>query len=354
VLGQSANVKKLRETGSAPATLVHPVEARERQRKVSTLAVFAERYLAEHSVPHKAAASVKADRSLLGVSDEATPPRPGSILAALGELRMDRITRADVVGYHLGMKDTPTRANRAVALLSHMFSKAEEWGVRQDGTNPCRHVDRFKEERRERFLSAEELGRLGKALAVVEAANKVTHYGLAAIRLLLFTGARASEVLGLTWENVSIRTGTVRLQRKGRIGTLYLPAPAQAVLSKLPRLDSNPHVIVGRRKGEALTLFGVEQVWQVVRKAAGLENVRLHDLRHSFASVAAAGGQSLPMIGALLGHTQPATTARYAHLQGDPLAAAAKATARQISAAMRPKKKASRKLSNVVSIRGRR
>lgn len=344
VLGQGANVVKLRQTGAAPPTLLHPIEARERQRTVPTLSEFARRYLNEYAVPHKAATSVREDRSLLGLwlpgkDGKAKDPGPLTIVARLGDRRMDRLTRADVTTFHLSLGNTPTRANRSLALLSHMFTMAEKWGVRADGSNPSRHVARFAETKRERFLSAAELARLGAALAAIEKANKLTPFALAAIRLLVFTGARASEVLGLAWADVDLGADSVRIVRKGRLGTLHLPPPARAVLKALPRVRGNPHVIVGARRAQPLTLWGLEQVWQDVRTLGRLEDVRLHDLRHSFASVAAAGGESLPVIGALLGHTVPATTARYAHLSADPLAAAAKATAGKIAAAMSPKRK---------------
>jgi integrase len=349
VLGQAANVVKLRETGSAPQNLLHPVEARERGRAVPTLGDFARRYLKEHSIPHKAQASVEADRSLLGLRD-GTEPGPRTIVGRMGVQRVDRITSADITTYHLSLKDTPTRANRALAVLSHMFTMAETWRVLSDGSNPCRHVKRFAEVKRERFLSAAELARLGRALAQAEKENRLIPYGLAAIRLLIFTGARASEVLRLAWDRVDLSAGAVRMVRKGHTATLYLPPPAKAVLKALPRLDANPYVIAGGRKGGALTLSGLEQIWQEVRKAAGLTDVRLHDLRHSFASVAVAGGESLPVIGALLGHTQAQTTKRYAHLSDDPLRAPANATDATIKTAMAKKTKR----DNVTPLRGRR
>jgi integrase len=336
VIGQASAVVALRQTGSKDTTVVHPIEARDRQRATPTVAAFAERYVSEYAEPHKAPATVLADRSLLGLllDGEGKPgtPGPNTIVGRLGHVRMDRLTAGDVTTYHLQLRATPTRANRALALLSHMSSLAERWGVRAPYTNPCRRVDRFEETRRERFLSSDELARLGVALEAAEKANKLTPFGLAAIRLLVFTGARASEILGLTWADV--KGGTVRLRRKGRLGTLQLPPPARAVLKRLVRIDGNPFVVVGGRAGRPLTLWGLEQCWQEIRKVAGLDDVRLHDLRHSFASVAAGSGESLPVIGALLGHTVPATTARYAHLAADPLAAAAKATARTIASAM--------------------
>lgn len=327
VLGQAANVEKLRETGSAPPSLRHPIEARELGKTAPTLEAFAKRYLEEYAKPHKSEPSAEADAANLR----------RAILPALGMMRLNAITRADVTRFHLGRKETPTNANRCLALLSHMFTMAEKWGLRADGSNPCRHVERFEETKRERFLSVEELARLGNTLAAVEKRGELTPYGLAAVRLLTFTGARASEILGLTWNVVNLRAGTVRLTAsKTGAKTLFLNAPALAVLSKLPHEAGNAHVIVGGRIGCALTLSGLEQVWQEVRTAAKLEDVRLHDLRHSFASVAAAGGASLPIIGALLGHTRAETTKRYAHLAESPLKAASRSIGRSIAAAMTP------------------
>lgn len=329
IIGQAAHVEALRETGAAPSSLRHPVEARDHGKATPTLEAFAQRYLEEYARPHK--------RPTSAAADEANLRR--AILPALGKLRLDAVTRADVTRFHLSRKDTPTNANRCLALLSHMLNTAEKWGERPDGSNPCRHVDRFEESKRERFLSGEEMARLGKALGVVEKAGKVTPYGLAAVRLLVFIGARASEVLGLTWAAVNLKAGTVRLTRsKTGAKTLFLNPPARAVLASLPGEAGNPHVIVGGRIGKALTLSGLEQVWQDVRKEAKLQDVRLHDLRHSFASVAVAGGASLPILGALLGHSQAQTTKRYAHLAADPLKAASSAVGRSIAAAMKGNK----------------
>ena len=341
VLGQAANVAKLRETGQASA-MRHPIEAREYGKAAPTLTAFAERYLLEHARPKKRASTAAGDAANLR----------RAILPALGTLRVDAITRSEVTRFHLGRKATPTNANRCLALLSHMMSTAEKWGVRPDGSNPCRHVERFAETKRERFLSAAELGRLGAGLAELEKAGKVTPWGLAAVRLLVFIGARASEVLGLTWDVVDLGAGAMRLAHsKTGAKTLFLNPPAAAVLAGLRRVKGNPYVIVGGRRGEALTLSGLEQVWQEVRTAAQLADVRLHDLRHSFASVAVAGGASLPIIGALLGHSQPSTTARYAHLGAAPLQAASGAVAATIAAAMEGKRPLR---ANVAVMRARR
>src|SRR5205085_2933071 len=150
---------------------------------------------------------------------------------------------------------------------------------------------------------------------------------------MVFTGARLGEVLGLRWEWIDFERGEARLpDSKTGAKTLHLPPPALAVLADLPRLDGNPHVIVGHKAGAALT--DLQTPWQSIRKTAGLDDVRLHDLRHAFASVAASSGMGLPIIGKMLGHTQAATTHRYAHLASDPVKAAAAAVAGKIAAAM--------------------
>lgn len=345
VLGQAVNVEKLRETGQAPASLRHPIEAREYAKATPTLEEFAKRYLEDYARPHKRASSAAAD--------EANIRR--AIKPALGHLRLTAITRSEVTRFHLGRKDTPTNANRCLALLSHMMSMAEAWGQRPQGSNPCMHVARFPETKRERFLSGVELARLGAGIRKLEKAGKVTPFGLAAVRLLVFTGARASEILGLTWEAVDLGTGAVRLaESKTGAKTLVLNPPAAAVLSKLHHIKGNPNVIVGGLKGAALTLSGLEQCWQEVRKAAKLDGVRLHDLRHSFASVAVAGGQSLPIIGALLGHTQAATTQRYAHLAADPLRQASEAIGQRLSAAMNKRRSVSASAADLETARRQR
>ncbi|MGH6989060.1 MAG: site-specific integrase [Stellaceae bacterium] len=200
--------------------------------------------------------------------------------------------------------------------------------MRPDGSNPCRHVEKYPQRRRERFLSAVELARLGDALAAFDGSPNV----VAAVKLLVFTGARLGEVLGLRWEWIDFERGAARLpDSKTGAKTLHLPPPALAVLAELPRIEGNPHVIAGAREGAAWV--NLEKPWRAIRKVAGLDDVRLHDLRHAFASVAASSGMGLPIIGKMLGHTQAQTTARYAHLASDPVKAAT-AVAGKIAAAI--------------------
>ena len=235
----------------------------------------------------------------------------------IGELRVPEVQRKDIAALHHGLRDKPYQANRTLGVLSKMFSLAEVWGWRPDGTNPCRHVKRYKEHKRERFLSPEETARLGQVLRDVE---EEMPSAVAAFRLLLLTGCRMSEIRDLRWEYV--KDDCIEL-RDAKTGGRVVPLgpEARAVLSAIPRDEDNPWVIAGRLPGSHLT--DLQRPWRRIRKQAGLEGVRIHDLRHSFASRALALGESLTMIGKLLGHTQVQTTARYAHLARDSIQTAA-------------------------------
>ena len=235
----------------------------------------------------------------------------------IGELRVPEVQRKDIAALHHGLRDKPYQANRTLGVLSKMFSLAEVWGWRPDGSNPCRHVKRYKEHKRERFLSPEETERLGQ---VLREAEEEMPSAVAAFRLLLLTGCRLSEIQFLRWEYV--KDDCIELPDAKTGGRVVPLGPeARAVLSAIPRDDDNPWVIAGRLPGSHLT--DLQRPWRRIRKQAGLEDVRIHDLRHSFASRALALGESLTMIGKLLGHTQVQTTARYAHLARDSIQTAA-------------------------------
>lgn len=289
-----------------------------------TMAAMVQAFITEHVEAKRKARSTTEYRRLF---DKLIVPE-------LGRKQVKEVAHNDIARLHHELRSTPYQANRVVALLSKLFNWAEQRGYRLDGSNPCRHIEKYRERHRERFLSPAELGKLGEAIRNTETDNAITPWAAGAIRLLIFTGARLSEILTAEWSWVDLEAGTLRLpDSKTGDKTIHLNAPALEILAGLPRLQGNPYVICGRKSGEHLV--NLQKPWRAVRARAGLGDLRLHDLRHSFASVAAAGGLSLPLIGAMLGHSQPATTARYAHLAADPVRAASGLVGEQIAAAMR-------------------
>jgi integrase len=298
-----------------------PMAARDAARHASTFADFAARYLAEFAAGHHKPRTRAEEERLLKTA----------ILPVLGTTRLTDIGKADAARLHAKLHETPVTANRALALLSAVLGWAERVGERPDGSNPCRHVSHYPERARERLVTAEELARLGETLANAEASGVADWRAVALIRLLAFTGARLSEILTLRWEWIDLQTGTARLpDSKTGAKTLYLPAPALAVLAALPRHAENLHVLPGERPGAPLV--SPAKAWQRIRGAAGLPDLHLHDLRHAFASTAVAAGDSLFIVGKLLGHRQASTTERYSHLAPDPARAVANRTGERLRA----------------------
>lgn len=246
-----------------------------------------------------------------------------------GARKVIDITRADIAEFHHEMRDTPYQANRTLGVLSKMFSLADLWEVRKDGINPCRGVKRYKEEKKERYLTEEEYRRLGEALDGYSGEPEAVH----AIRLLMLTGCRLSEIQTLKWSYVALKQGELHLpDSKTGAKVIQLGQAAVDVLKRIPKLDGNPYVITGKVEGQHLT--DLQRPWRRIRKIAGLQDVRIHDLRHSFASDALEMGEDLTMIGKMLGHTDIKTTARYAHLKKSPVKNATNNVAARIAASL--------------------
>lgn len=278
---------------------------------------------------------------------------------AHGGIKAEALTRAKIAALHASMADRPYAANRAVAVWGKAFTWATERGLVPEGYNPAKGLQKYREQGRERFLTREELIRFGDALrlaeteglpyAVDETNPKAKHapkpdkrrvkldpFAVAAIRLLILTGARLREILDAQWSQVDLERGVIFLSdSKTGKKPIYLSAAAQAVLASLPRIEGNPHIIAGAKEGAPRA--DLKKPWAAVKRAAGLEGFRQHDLRHSFASFGAGASFGLPIIGKLLGHSQAATTHRYAHLDADPLRRAVDTIGATISAAMEGK-----------------
>ncbi len=278
------------------------------------------------------------------------------IRPALGSATMREVKRADLAGLRAALRETPIMANRVLAVFGSMWSHAAKVGDVEADANPVRGIERYRERARERFLSVDELTRIGDALRlgeteglpyqVNEAKPAAKHaaksdnrrvvldpFAVAALRLLMLTGARLREILDAQWSQVDFDRGILFLadSKTGR-KPVYLSAAALAILAALPRIEGNPHVIAGAKAGQPR--HDLHKPWDAVRRAAALDGVRLHDLRHSFASFGAGASLGLPIIGKLLGHSQAATTQRYAHLADDPLRRAVETIGATVAAAL--------------------
>jgi integrase len=284
-----------------------PLADRVAEREAPTVNRLAERYIEEH-LPKKRLGSARDDQAM----------QRGWILPAIGNKKVAAVRPADIEALHakITKSGAPIRANRVVGLCSKMFSLAVKWEYRPD--NPCRGaVDRNPETKRKRYLSAAEIARLTEALAKCSsqpAANT--------IRLLMLTGARRNEVCGARWNEFDLAAGTwlkpgsTTKQRTDHFVPLSAPALQLLTEIRAKAVRGEEFVFPGR---DGTGYLNIRATWEGVRKAAGLEDVHLHDLRHSFASILVSSGASLPLIGALLGHSNAATTHRYAHLALDPL-----------------------------------
>jgi integrase len=331
-------------------------------RAAPTVADLAEQFLADRRAKQKPGTAAEYERFLTR-----------DVLPTLGAVKVAALTRTQVAKLHLAMQERPYLANRALAVLSAMLGFAELHGLRPPHSNPCRGIAPYPERARERFLSDAEFAALGAALRCAEreglpvpeklkqrargisAARRARLTGrtrapyakraeattllpaspvaVAALRFLLLTGWREGEARALRWDQLNLERGLATLpDTKTGKSVRHVGAPVLTLLATLPRLAGNPHVFPGRKPGDHVR--ELKRTWEAVRHAAGLPDLRLHDLRHSHASVAVSGGLSLPVIGQLIGHKEVGTTQRYAHFAADPLRRAADDVSAQISAAM--------------------
>jgi integrase len=341
-----------------------PLQARKTARAEATIRETGVSYLADVSLRKKPSTAREYGRLW-----------KKHVLPSIGSKKVSSVTQAEVRRLHRGLHDTPYLANRVLAMLGAFFTFASREGLRSPHDNPAHGVEFFPEKARERFLTPSEFRRLGAALAAAEReglppapqhrrkppadARKRKHTPksvrdpkranplvIAAIRLIALTGCREGEILSLRWDAVDFESGHLRLadSKTGR-SVRPLGAAALHVLSQLSRFDDSPYVFPNLVTGGHLC--EIKRTWFAVRHAAKLDGLRIHDLRHSFASVPATGGESLLVIRSLLGHARVATTERYAHLADDPVKRAADRAAGDIAAWM------SGERTGVTPLRGR-
>ena len=298
-----------------------PCEETARDRKALTANIVCHRFLTEHAEI----------RCKLTTSTEYRRILTREFLPRFGTRRITDITRPDIAKLHYEMRDRPFQANRLLTIMSKMFNLCELWGLRPDGSNPCRLIPKYRETLRERFLSPEEISTVGNVLNQVEADGSETKAACDAIRLLMLTGCRLGEIQTLKWDYIKppyfmlpdSKTGAKRVPFSEEV---------QAVLDNIEKVEDNAYVIVGRLKGDFLA--DIRHPWGRIREKAGIGYVRVHDLRHTYASNAIANGVPLEVVGKLLGHTQYQTTMRYAHLADGHLHEAAAHVAKGIGGAL--------------------
>jgi integrase len=306
-----------------------PSGEKQQRRQEPTIADVADRYLAEHVAIHNKPSTQAELRRL--VDKRIKPP--------LGAKRIAELTRADVAKWHHAMASTPYEGNRALACLSKMLILAAAvWELRSD--NPCKGIRRFPERVRDRYLDDDELRRLGEELTAAQRDGRERPETIRVIRLLAATGMRLGEACGLAWDDIDLKARTIRLRdAKAGARTVHLGTAAVAILAAAPERDG--YLACSAFDPEKpITPAAMEHVWDRVRGRAGLEGVRLHDLRHTVGTLAALGGANAFAIRNLLGHRTLAMTNRYVGRAAELTRAAADQVAQRVAnafAAAEPK-----------------
>jgi integrase len=258
----------------------------------------------------------------------------GVLQPKFGAAKVASISRNDVDRFHKSMRQTPYQANRALALLGRLMSLAEIWALRPQGTNPCSGIERFTEQPKTRYLSKSELGRISDAMSELLGEEEISLNAVHAIELLLLTGARLNEILKAEWAWVDRQRQVLNLpDSKTGAKPVYLSSMALDVLARQEPVSlGKKHIFSSHVDGKHFT--ELRKPWRKICERAAVDGARLHDLRHTAASIAVGQGASLAIIGKLLGHSQTQTTQRYAHVDLDPALKAANELGAAVARAM--------------------
>jgi integrase len=297
-----------------------PAADRKARQHADTMRELCERYLSDHAELHAKPSYLKQQRRMIGrIKDE------------LGTKPVRAVTRADVQALHLMMRKTPYEANRVLALLSVMFKCAEHWKLRDEGTNPCRGIKRYREKRRERLLSDAEVARIYAAMREVETASTVPDGILLAIRLLFSTACRAGEILGLKWDYLDHDNGDI-VWPDSKTGHMRKPLTTEtaALLHRAAPIVGNPYICTSPSGTGPLSINTLEKAWRRLLKTADVAPCGLHSIRHR-AATDIANNPDIPMhVGMkLTGHKTATTYLRYLHAHQDQARKAAEKVSRQ-------------------------
>ncbi|MDA5092477.1 integrase arm-type DNA-binding domain-containing protein [Aliiroseovarius sp. KMU-50] len=295
-----------------------PSADRQTQRRAPTVAALCDRFLDEYVAQHCKPNTLRSYRTII----------KNHIRPKLGAFLINDVKRADVANLHFDMRNTPYHANRTLMVISKMFNVAEDWGLREEGANPTRRIKKYREEEKKRYLSDQEQYRLGQVLQDVLAEGSETIHVVSAYLLLMLTGCRRNEIQTLKWDYVHYNHLDLPDSKTGR-RRIPLPREAYDILMSLPRREGNPYAILGTTDEGHIT--DLERPWRRIRERAGLPDVRIHDLRHTYASVAMKDGIDPFTLKEILGHKNLTTTLRYAHLADDAVQRAAGSVASRLA-----------------------
>lgn len=312
---------RVKELAAQVVSGVDPAQEVRKSKTIITVSDIAKLFLTEHVRQKLKAKSIELYEGAISKH----------ILPAIGKMPVEDISHRDVAKLHHSLKGHLYMANRVAAVMSKFFNWCEVNGYRARGSNPVVGLEKYKEEKKLEFLKSDELSAIGAALTALEKEGQISTLAAAALRLLMLTGMRLMEVLSLKWEYLDLDAKKAELpDTKTGFKVVPLSLPALEVLQKLPIIDQYVFPSSASASGH---MEGLRKPWSLLAARAKLQGRwRVHDLRHAFASMMVNSGASLPVIGKVLGHATPGTTARYAHLEKNPAHQAAEDAAAKIAA----------------------